>query len=262
MLPDGSGSYSEQYCLLSALGVSLTDPLQRPTVLSNRPGYTQEYLGFEVFATKRLSNRWMLRAFLSWNDWTHNFSGQPLGAIWDYGSSQIAVPTVGIDGDPTNTQGGTADDGGRIGYPSSGSGSKDDVWVGSASWQANANFLYQLPYGFTVSTNIQAREGYMVPYYDQESVTELDGFTHNKQIQIGSADAKRYDDIFVMDFKAAKTFQMQGNTVVEASLEVFNLLDEDTTLQLGRRADTANQFLTVREVLSPRIIRFGATVNF
>jgi hypothetical protein len=261
-LPGTTTPYSEQYCVVSPAGVLLTDQFSRNTMLDNRPDYTQEYQGIEIFATKRLSNRWLLRAFVAFNTWEHAFGGQPLSANWDYGSNQIVGPTFGIDGDPTNTQGGTADDGGQIGYPSAGSGAKDDVWVGSATWQANANFMYQLPYGFSLATNIQAREGYMVPFYHQENIDEIDGFNHNKQIQIGSADGQRYDDIFLMDLKAAKTFQMQGNTAVEVSIEAFNLFNDDTILQNGRRADSVTQFGNVREVLSPRIYRFGATVNF
>jgi len=259
--PDGSGNYSVPYCALSDEGAAATSIL-RGQMLDNRPGYTQDYMGFEITATKRLSNRWMARAFFAYNDWKQNWSGQPLASNWDMGSNQIATVITGIDGDPTNTQGGTADDGGQVGYPSAGSGAKDDIWLGTSNWQANINFLYQLPKGYSVSTNIQGRQGYAVPYYDHVTVVDPDGISQTKQVQIGAMDGQRYDDLFLMDVKLAKTFRFESNTAVELSFEVFNLFDQDTILQTGRRVDSASQFLRVREVLSPRIMRFGATVTF
>ncbi|HEV2720351.1 MAG TPA: carboxypeptidase regulatory-like domain-containing protein, partial [Thermoanaerobaculia bacterium] len=42
-------------------------------VITNAPGgYSREYKGLEVVATKRLSNRWMLRGNVSYNDWTES----------------------------------------------------------------------------------------------------------------------------------------------------------------------------------------------
>ena len=47
----------------------------------NRPDYSQQYLGFEVQATKRLSNKWMARVGSRRNRHTEHFGGEPLCRI-------------------------------------------------------------------------------------------------------------------------------------------------------------------------------------
>ena len=44
--------------------------------LTNRPGYGRHFKGLEVTAHKRLSNKWMARVALSYNDWTEHFNGR------------------------------------------------------------------------------------------------------------------------------------------------------------------------------------------
>ena len=46
-------------------------------VVRNRPDYKQTYNGIELMATKRLSNRWMMRANVSWNDWKEDSGPHP-----------------------------------------------------------------------------------------------------------------------------------------------------------------------------------------
>ena len=61
--PDGR-PYSEPFCVLS----NPADPrlgTARARVETNMPGYTQEYQGIEFTATKRLSNKWMMRALVA-----------------------------------------------------------------------------------------------------------------------------------------------------------------------------------------------------
>jgi hypothetical protein len=103
--PDGT-AYSEPTCVLNASGLAKSDGVS--TFLTNRPGYEQRYQGVELTATKRLSNKWMLRGFVSFSDWTQHFSG-----------------TSGIS-NPTNFQGGTAEQNGDVSVPSVGSGNEDD----------------------------------------------------------------------------------------------------------------------------------------
>ncbi|MCU1350004.1 MAG: hypothetical protein JWO56_3034, partial [Acidobacteria bacterium] len=44
-------------------------------VITTRPGYTQTYNGLDLYATKRMSNRWMMRGSFSWNDRKQHIKG-------------------------------------------------------------------------------------------------------------------------------------------------------------------------------------------
>ena len=228
--PDGT-PYSEPICDLNAAGQALTAPAS--TFLTNRPGYTQTYTGIELTATKRLSNRWMLRGFFNYATWEQDFSG-----------------VAGIS-DPTNFQGGTTEDGGAVATPSTGSGTKDGVWPGTSRWQFNVNGLYQLPRNWTVSANLNARQGYGIPYYDRSGV---------KDVQIGKVDDRRYDDLYTFDIKVGKTLNFNG-TVVDLGVEVFNVFNDNTVIGVNPRVDQSSTN-AIRENLSPRILRAGASVRF
>lgn len=251
--PDGT-TWSEPYCELDP-----ADPDNLPWAEgrarweTTNPDYKQEYNGFELTATKRLSNKWQMRAFLMYSEWKNAFdSSVPLEpGLYGSGAGTRA-------GDPTNFRGGTAEDGGLVAVQSLASGNKRDVWVGSSQWQFNVNGVYQLPLNWSVSGNLYGRQGYGLPYYDAVD-TPYEG---NKNVQAGNVDDERYDDLFLLDLRVAKMWSLGGNTNVEIAGEVFNVTNENVVLQQAQRLDSASTYQRVGEIVSPRILRIVATVNF
>lgn len=234
--PDGT-PYSEPACDFNESGLGKTDTVS--TFMTNRPGYKTEYRGIEVTATKRLRDKWTLRGYFDYGEWTQKFSG-----------------TAGIS-DPTNFQGGTTQPDGDVSVPSTGSGTKDGVWLGTSRWQINVNGLYQLPRNFTISGNIYAREGYGIPYIDR-----VGGLASgSKDIQIGKIGDRRYKDLWTVDLAVGKTVKLASGTL-ELRAEIFNLFDADTVLSRKVRVDQPTNVNAITEHLSPRIIRFGASFNF
>jgi hypothetical protein len=233
--PDGT-PYSEPVCDLNASGLAKSDGVS--TILTNRPDYEQRYNGVELTATKRLSNKWMMRGFVSFNDWTQHFDG-----------------TGGIS-NPTNFQGGTAEQDGDIAVPSVGSGTKDGVWLGTSKWQANINGLYQLPWDMTISGNLYGRQGYGIPYIDRDT-----SVTYSSDVQIGEITDVRYDDLWTFDMRLGKLIKLQGATV-ELSVELFNAFNENTILSVKPRVDQPTNVNAITENLSPRIFRLGASITF
>ena len=77
----GLGAYSQQY--FAPREASL--PAGNGSEYRNRPDYSQQYLGFEVQATKRLSNKWMARVGFSTNQHTESFGSD--AALQDPGPS-------------------------------------------------------------------------------------------------------------------------------------------------------------------------------
>ncbi|MCP3978044.1 MAG: TonB-dependent receptor [bacterium] len=255
----GAITYSEPVCLVT--DTSRTT-ISRNVYLTNDGSLTQEYLGLELTATKRLSDRWMLRGFLAFANWEKEFSGVPVtnGTFDAPPSSRFVVP----DGDPTNLAGDTTADGSDIAYQSGGSGPTTDIWAGSSRWQFNVNALYQLPwFGLTASGNLQAREGYAIPTFFTNQVQDADGKLTQKAVQIDTFGDDRYDDIFLLDLKLAKLFKLGGDTTLEIAAEMFNVFDDDTVLSVGRDAnDVQSSVDDVNQLVSPQIARFSATINF
>src|SRR5258706_1718462 len=67
-LPNGQSVSVPWYHLASGVPVPLY------FVMENRPGYYQRYEGLELTATKRMSNRWMMRGNFTFQDWTQHVS--------------------------------------------------------------------------------------------------------------------------------------------------------------------------------------------
>ncbi len=244
--PVNGQSYREPVYGLNAAG-DAKNP-SRDTFLTNRPDYEEIFDGFEFTVTKRLSNRWMVRGYLAFQDWTH-----------DVGPNAFQNPTIG------QTRANV--DGGDMAVRAAGSGPKGDIFTGTASWSANINGLVQLPWDVNISGNIYAREGYTAPLYVSHNFTDAGGRSASGVVSIGDFDTLRMDDIFNINMKVAKVFNL-GSTKVDLAVEVFNVLNEDSVLQIQRRvasgagANSDSTFGRINETLSPRLGRFSATVNF
>jgi hypothetical protein len=139
----------------------------------------------------------------------------------------------------------------------SGSGSKADVFLNS-KWQFNVNGMYQLGYGINVAGNFLGRQGYPTIYYHR--VVNPDAFTTFIRIKPFDVDQFRFPDVYTVDGRVEKDLKLQ-RTNVTLLMEGFNLFNKAYTLQQQSRINTATAN-EVREILSPRIIRFGARFTF
>jgi len=250
--PDGTTTYDEDYCQIT----DTTDVGSgNPRWETNMPDYSQSYNEFEIVATKRLSSKWRMRAFVAYSKWENDFSGAT-----PYLSSGTSNNAGTQSGEPTNYRGGTTDNGGLIGVQSLSSGNKRDVFVGSSNWQFNINGLYQLPKGWAISGNLYGRQGYGLPNYAVGGVDPASG-EGNKNIQSDAIDTERYDDLIMFDLRVSKMFTLAGDANVEIAAEYFNALNDNTVLQQGQRLDNTT-FQRIGEIVSPKIWRFVATVNF
>jgi hypothetical protein len=219
-------------------------------LLTNRPGYQQRYTGFQLTANKRLSNRWMMKGNFAWNN--------PKRHQKD--------PNLAIQ-DPTSTQGDlgyyswigpTEQDAPFAVVAGNNSGARAEIFINS-TWQFNLSGLYELGYGIKVAGNLLGRQGYPNLYYHR--IVNPDGFTTFKRIKPFEVDQFRNPDLYTLDGRVSKDFSAGGGRNFTVLMEAFNLLNKGDILQLNTRVNqaTSNE---VREVLSPRIIRFGARFTF
>jgi hypothetical protein len=212
------------------------------TSYEERQGYHQRYLGFEMSATKRMSNRWMARFGFSTNDHREYFGD---GSI----------------NDPTPTRDNPNIDGGNVITRTSGSG-KSNIFLVLPKYQFIANGLYQGPWGINLGANWLYRQGYAMPYY-RSNVNTGDPLGLKSVLVVDSVTRFRLDPVSSLDARVEKEIKIQRARIM-VDLDVFNLFNNSTTLgrQYDLRASGATGYNKVLEIMNPRILRIGARVNF
>jgi hypothetical protein len=223
-------------------------------IVEDQPGYTQTFNGIDLTLTKRMSNKWMGRLALTYNHYTQNFGGfTPVNGI--YNQSGGGSPKT-AQANPTPTVNNSLVNGDLVAAQSNGSG--PETWYTTPQWQVYANALVQLPWDFELSGAAFARQGQVEPLY--LSVRAGADGTLNA-LATPTIDAVRYPNVFDADLRLAKNIHVGGSAVVILTAEAFNIFNGNTTLQAGRAVNSGT-FGQIQEILSPRIVRFGARFTF
>jgi hypothetical protein len=239
-LPNGTTVSLPYYTL--APGVSA--PVYR--VIRNRPDYSQSYKGLELNATKRMSNRWMLRGNFTLQDWKQ-----------DVGPGSFSDPTI------QRVAGGTACpncNGDQVIFQSTGSGSKGAVYINS-KWAYSVTGVYQVPVIETsLGFNLNERQGYALPYVWR--VNGAGGEGTKLLIVPNHIDEFRNSNVTELDLRVAKEIRV-SRVGLTLSVDAFNVLNANTILQRNvTRLNALAASNQVTEVLSPRVFRVGARLSF
>ena len=220
-------------------------------VIRNRPDYHQTYNGIELSATKRLSNKWMFRGNVTYNNWTQHA-----------GPDSVYDPTPRIQTTAPANQGwclGICNC--AVVERSAGSGSFKDVFINS-KWSLNLTGLYQLPWDFSLGASLTGRQGYPKIWRDEVSVDNgVDDVVLNK---IGSV---RFPNVYELDLRAAKDFRIMNRVGLTLSADLFNVPNQRTVLQretllFSDESPNTGSGNRIEELQSPRIFRFGARFTF
>ena len=215
------------------------------TTYTERDGYSQRYMGFELAATKRLSNNWMGRFGFSTNVHREYFDGPQ--AMGD------PTPFVGGGGASTNQ------DGGIVIRTSSGSG-KSAIYQVLPKYQITANGLYQAPYGINFAANLNMRQGFATPYFRSQVPTADPVAARKSVLVVNDLEGSRLPTVTLLDVRIGKEFSFQ-RARFNVDLDIFNALNNATVLgrQFDLRVTTANN---VQEIMNPRVLRLGLRFNF
>jgi hypothetical protein len=236
-----------------ALNSALANPVFQ--VLTTRNNYSQKFSGFEVTATKRMSNRWMFRSNFSWNDYTQHC-----------GDDSFANPTKtnGIGSTGASNFGNCA--GGQVAPASAGSGAFGNDFINS-KWNANITGVYVAPWDINLGANFNARQGY--PAVLRDAVTGLKGGTSN--VILDPVGAKRFDNVYELDLRLAKDFRIMNRLGLTVSGDLFNAPNKRTVLQRetlilsttasGVKSSRAAGW-RITELQSPRAWRLGLRVSY
>jgi hypothetical protein len=226
---------------------------------TNAPGFHTTFNGLELTMVKRLSDRWMGRIALSWNDWTMHWDGQPFG---------IGTNTFATAGSPTREERDANVQGGQLAILSGGSGKAS--FYTNTKWQLYANGLVQLPWGMDLSGAVFARQGGAYPV-SLNLAAGRDGTL--RAMATEKIDSIRYPDLWNIDLRLAKTIKLGGAGLTLAA-EWFNVMNNDVVLSRSRFANSTAFTQTVagavpgeglgriEEIIVPSIFRFGARFSF
>ncbi len=209
-------------------------------VLSNREGYRQDAWTAEVAAGGRLGGRVSWDASAAVADWREFFT-----------DSALSVQ------DPTSTDGEPLLDGGTMDARAGGLG-RGDIFA-SARWTAALALRASLPWRFLAAARIGARDGFPIPYFQVADTGDPTGAAKNVLVA-RRLDEFRLPTVFLADVRVERGFRAGPGTLL-AAVDVFNLLDRATTLQVVRDVE-APSFARPRDLMRPRIVRFDLEYRF
>jgi hypothetical protein len=217
----------------------------RGTIYQTRPGYTQKYQGFEMSATKRMSNKWMARLGFSTNSWREYFDG----------------PTAMQN--PTPTLANPNIDGGYVVTAASGSG-KSGIYMVQPKYQIVANGAYQFPFKIDFGLSYLIRQGYPMPWYKATTKTgNLLGQTQNI-LYVADFGQDRLPATQTLDMRIGKTMKF-GAVTANLDFDIFNIFNSATVLGRQYNANVTGGttgYTQVLEIMQPRIARVGLRINF
>jgi hypothetical protein len=196
----------------------------------------------------------MSRVAFSWNDWKEHWDGTPYSLDLD-------------DGNPTSTENDPLKQDGPVSILSGASGKT--AFYTAINWQLYANGLWQGPWGLDFSGAFIARQGGAYPISLRLSGGQ-DGT--NSPLATGAIDELRYDTLWNVDLRLAKTFKLGSSAGLTFSAEWFNVFNTGTILARARNANTA-AFVDaaggaeagigrIEEIIAPSIFRLGARLSF
>jgi hypothetical protein len=202
-------------------------PFQQPpgTILRN-DGTVRMYHGLELVARKRFRDRWLMNGSVTWNDTKLHYEGGPDVDFID--PTNIAQQ----DGRPTGTL--------------------------NVRWVAKLSGVYSLPYGFSASAFLNAREGY--PFNRTVQTPSRTGGLGTVNVFVRPYASERYDNFVQMDARVDKTFRFSSTRLI-LSVDGFNLFNNHAVLARITRQDAGNAN-NVTTILAPRVVRFGLRFQF
>jgi hypothetical protein len=241
------GSFSVPFYVVDETQV----PSDRRRLDEERRGYSQRFLGFELAATKRMSNNWMMRLGFSTSDHREYFDGPD--AQGDP-TPQIVITTSVVPG-PNK-------DGGLVMVTTGGSG-KSAIYQVLPKYQFIATGAYQARWDINLGINYVLRQGFASPYYQTRvpgSEDELNS-VGKSLLLVDDVGDNRLDTVHSFDFRINKAFRFQNRYALNFDVDIFNLFNAAPELGriYDRRLTTFNQ---VREIMNPRIVRLGVRLGF
>ena len=196
-------------------------------IRDNRPELDTDYKGVEFTASKRYSNRWQMVAGLTLGK---NEGGQ--------GGNDL--------NDPNNTL-----------YPTGIIGNDSEV-----AFRLSGS--YMMPYDIMLSGSLLSNTGY--PYVSTYNVTRAIAsaagvsLTRSSQsVDLSERGDERLPSVTMLDLRISRPIRI-GTRRFVPQLDIFNITNADTVVSV--QTAVGSTYLNPREILAPRIIRVGFSLDF
>ena len=193
----------------------------------NDPYFDTEYKGIEFTASKRFTSRWQMVGGLTIGK---NEGGVGGGDLNDPNTTQFPRGIIGNDS--------------KFGFRLSGS--------------------YRLPYDITFAGSMTANQGY--PFVSSYSISRANAaaqgitLTRSSQgVSLSNRGDERYPNVTLVDIRLSRQFRF-GSRSFSPELNIFNTGNAATVTSLNTAV--GGTYLEPREIISPRIIRLGFSLNF
>lgn len=193
-------------------------------VFDNYEVLDTDYQGVEFTASKRMSTRWQLLAGLT------------------IGRNEGGVLTGDLN-DPNNL----------LNFPQGIEGTDSE-------YTYRVSGSYVAPYEISLSGSFIVNDGY--PYQSTYAVTRtvFPTLTRSSQnVRLSTRGDERLPDVAMIDLRVSRAFRL-GARRITPMLEFFNLTNADTVV--GYNVNVGGSYLRPTEILSPRLVRFGISVDF
>jgi hypothetical protein len=194
------------------------------------------YLGLQVAAIKKLSNRWMANLSFTYQDWKHH----------RYADEELNLNNFDFF------------DGGQVAPATTGSGLRD-IWVNS-KWMVKFTGMYQLPFGVNLTTFFQARQGNPQPL--RRAVRLNQGTTYMYRAGKKAGD-ERLPTFWMLNLGLEKTLKVADTVTATLVLDWYNATNNQIELKhnLAIGAD-APQTIQPTMWTNAGLFQFGVRVNF
>lgn len=129
----------------------------------------------------------------------------------------------------------------------------------NARFMGGAILRARLPWGFEAAAHLHAQDGFPIPYFQVGNSGDPTGAAKNVLIA-PRLDRYRLPSRWLVDVRLSRGFRI-GRGDLTADVDVFNLLNDATALQVARDVELA-AFNRTREIVRPRIARIGLRYRF
>ena len=123
---------------------------------------------------------------------------------------------------------------------------------------------YQLPWEVMIAGSLVTNQGY--PYVSSFNLTRaaaaLQGITltrASQNITLSQRGDERLPNVTLADLRFTRTFRLGSRRVIP-TLDIFNIGNSSTVVSLNN--SVGGTYLEPREIISPRIIRVGFSIDF
>jgi hypothetical protein len=193
------------------------------------------YKAIQLIFSKKLAGGWMLDASFTYSDWQRHYDPDEYFDKTNFDFNQDAVVA-----------------------PSSGGSGITGIYVNSR-WQFKMSGLYQLPWGINITGVFQAREGYVVPFY--ETFKRGSGLSWTNMYEAGKKSGDdRLPTFWMLNLGLEKTFKISDTTTATLFVDGYNITNN--TIELAIEPQIGEAKGDIQRILNPGLFQFGVRVSF